>query len=103
MKIILDPNDIVRQALQAPAVREGLRDRRDIVLARARREAFAAGATEFAESLHAESGTRPGTKSPTGIKRPFERVIADSDDASDREHGNRGVPKQAILRRAMRR
>lgn len=101
-RILLNEQEIRQQAAQSSDVRNALRDKADRMLPRAQREALKAGAIEFARALRVETGTRPGTKSPTGFKRPFARVIADNDGASDTEHGNVGVPKQAILRRVMR-
>jgi hypothetical protein len=99
-KVVIDRNTIAKAAA-SPVVRQALRDKRDRVLARARRLAYTAGAPEFARSLRGEGGTRPGTKSPSGIRRPYERVIATSADAASREYGNKGVRKDAILRRSM--
>lgn len=87
-------------AARTPEVRMALRQKRDRVHARAYRLAIAAGAPKFARALRKEGGTRPGTKSPSGIRRPYERVIATSADASAQEYGDRNVRKAAILRRA---
>ncbi|MGU3409115.1 hypothetical protein ACLBWP_03325 [Microbacterium sp. M1A1_1b] len=88
------------EAAATPVVRAALRAKAKRVLPRAQRLAYAAGAKAFGDSLRIEEGTRPGTKSPSGIKRPFVRVIATSADAAAQEHGDVGVPKQAILRRS---
>jgi hypothetical protein len=88
------------EAAASPAVRAALRAKAKRVLPRAQRLAYAAGAKEFGDSLRIEEGTRPGTKSPSGIKRAYVRIIATSEDATAREHGDVGVPKQAILRRS---
>lgn len=92
---------IIDQAAASPKVKQALRDKRDRILPRAKRIAYSEGAKEFGDSLRAEDGVRPGTKSSGGYKRPFSRVIATSADATAREHGDVGVSKQAILRRAM--
>lgn len=103
MKIILDPKEISAQALASPQVRAGLRDRAAIALPRAKREALAAGDPEFAASLHIVEGTRPGAKSPTGIRRPFARVMGDRDFVGPRRSGAApSATKEVILRRAMR-
>jgi hypothetical protein len=88
-------------AARTPEVAKALKDRADRILPRAQRMAYAAGAKQFGDSLRVESGIRPGTKSREGVKRPFARVIAGSGDAEAQEYGDVGVPKQAILRRAM--
>ncbi|MBT1630454.1 hypothetical protein [Curtobacterium flaccumfaciens] len=99
-KVILG-RSITDQAAASPAVRRAIRDKADRILPRAQRLAYAAGAKAFGDSLRVEEGTRPGTKSSGGYKRPFARVIATSADATAVEHGDVGVSKQAILRRAM--
>jgi hypothetical protein len=93
--------ETINRAAQSPAVRRALQMKRDRVLARAQRLAIAAGLPEYGRSLRGEDGTRPGTRSPTGIKRPFSRVIATSADATSTEYGDQGVQKRAILRRSM--
>jgi len=92
--------DVTAQALKSPKVRAELRKRRDVVLDKAFRIAMAGGHTKFALALRAEDGTRPGTKSSSGIRRPYSRVIAGSADATSLEYGDVGVNRQAILRRA---
>ena len=99
-KVVLG-RGIIDQAAASPVVRRAIRDKADRILPRAQRLAYAAGAKAFGDSLRVEEGTRPGTKSSGGYKRPFARVIATSADATALEHGDVGVSKQAILRRAM--
>ena len=55
---------------------------------------------DYADSLPFETGTRPGTKSPTGVKRPYARVIAGSENAAEQEFGGKNMPKRGFLRRA---
>lgn len=98
-KVIIG-HDVVAAAMRSSKVRPALAARRDQVLGNARRIAAAAGAAAVARSLRSESGTRPGTKATTGIRRPFERVTATAPDAADREYGNVGVRRDAIMRRA---
>ena len=99
-KIVITP-ETLDQAARTAKVRQALLDKANRILPRAQRLAYAAGAKEFGDSLRVLSGTRPGTKSPEGVKRPFAQVIAGSEDAESQEYGDVGVPKQAILRRAM--
>lgn len=99
-KVVLG-GDIIGAASRTDAVRRALRDKADRILPRAQRLAYTAGAKRFGDSLHVEEGTRPGTKSSGGYKRPYARVIATSEDATAQEYGDAGVSKQAILRRAM--
>lgn len=93
--------DVIDRAARTDTVRKALADKADRILPRAKRLALSANMPDFAAALHREDGTRPGTKSEKGIKRPFSRVIADNEAAESQEHGNVGVPKAAILRRAM--
>lgn len=93
-------NSTLRRAMDHPDVRRRMQNKAERVAAMAGRLAIADGAPEFARSIRIERGTRPGSKSPRGIKRPYVRVIATSADAVAREHGDRSVRKAAILRRA---
>lgn len=96
----IEINDGVAQAMETDTVRAALAAVADGVLPRAVGLANAAGAYSFARSLHRESGTRPGSHAAGGLRRPFERVIADSEGAEAVEHGDVGVTRQAILARA---
>lgn len=99
-RILLNQKEINQRALQDPKVRKAIRDKAERMLPVAQRAALSAGALDVARSMKVEAGMRPGTKSPTGLKRPFARVVADDPQGS--EHGNRGVPKIAFLRKSMR-
>lgn len=85
------PNPQVRKALNATARR---------LLPIVRRIAYQEHAPDYADSVRIETGTRPGAKSPTGVKRPYARVIAGDETAEAREFGGQGMPKQGFLRRA---
>lgn len=92
--------DLIRTAMNDPAVRAELRSLGRAVMDEVEREARAAGLIEFADGVRLETGQRPGTKSPEGLARPFARVLVASADALQQEYGDVGVEKQAILRRA---
>lgn len=97
-KVIISRQTIDEIQRSSP-VRSRLESKGARVLARARTLAFAEGMPEFARRLRLVTGTRPGTKSPTGIRRSFVQVVAP--EGADEEYGNRGVTRQAILRRSI--
>lgn len=86
---------------QSQPVTHALEQKAARMLPRAQRLAYSAGLPEFARSLRIESGIRPGTKSPKGLKRQYVRVIATSAGAADHEIGNRGISRAAVLRRSI--
>jgi len=98
---IVIPREFLDECARAPQVLEAMKAKCERILPRAQRLALAAGLTDFANGLYIETGVRPGTKSPEGVKRPYARVIAGSEDAEAVEYGDTTVAKQAILRRAM--
>lgn len=63
------------------------------ILEKAQELARAAGYDEYADQLRIETGERPRG-------RPYIRVIADTDDASDIEFGDTGTERLRILGRA---
>ena len=97
---VVDDEWIDRNVLQNPEVREALNDTAKRLLPICQRLAMQEGCDEFADSLRIETGTRPGTKSPTGIKRPYARVVAGSEDAAEQEHGSLRYPRHNFFRRA---
>ena len=97
---VVDDEWIDQNVLQNPDVREALNDTAKRLLPICQRLAYQEGCDEFADSLRIETGTRPGTKSPTGIKRPYARVIAGSEHASEQEHGSLRYPRHNFFRRA---
>lgn len=97
---VVDDDWIDRNVLQNPKVREALADTAKRLLPICQRLAYQEGCDEFADSLRIETGTRPGTKSPTGIKRPYARVIAGSEDAAEQEHGSLRYPRHNFMNRA---
>lgn len=99
-KLVL-PREFLDECARAPQVLAAMKAKCERILPRAQRLALAAGLTDFADGLHIETGVRPGTKSPEGVRRPFARVIAGSEDAEAVEYGDTTTAKQAILRRAM--
>lgn len=98
---VVDDEWIDHNVLQNPEVREALNDTAKRLLPICQRLAMQEGCDEFADSLRIETGTRPGTKSPTGIKRPYARVIAGSEDAAEQEHGSLRYPRHNFMNRAI--
>lgn len=96
----VDEKWLEKNILESPAVRQGLNDIAARLLPICQRLAYQEGCDDFADSLRIETGTRPGTKSPTGIKRPYARVIAGSEHASEQEHGSLRYPRHNFFRRA---
>lgn len=102
MPIPYVPDDlIIQQAAQSDSVRRALLAEAQRLLPIAQRIAYQEHATQFGDSLHIEVGTRPGTKARQGLKRPYARVIADSEDAEAQEHGTAQKAKTMILARAI--
>jgi len=104
MTRIVIGRETLDEAARSPEVAAALLAAAQRILPRAQRLAYAAGEKRFADALRVESGVRPGTKSPTGVKRPFARVIAGSEDAEEVEFGGSTKGNNApgaILRRAM--
>lgn len=95
------PRGLIDQIQRSSPVTNALEAKAARMLPRAQRNAINAGLPKFARSLRIERGVRPGTKSPTGLKRQFVRIIATSEDAADYERGNRGVTRAAVLRRSI--
>lgn len=95
---IKQTNDV----LASKPVRATVQARADRILPTARSIAFSSGARAFGNSLRAESGIRPGAKSPTGIKRPFTRITGDVTEDIKRADARSKLSRQQILRRATR-
>ncbi|MDU3736497.1 MAG: hypothetical protein E6586_08730 [Bifidobacterium scardovii] len=91
---------IQQNVLANPGVRKALNATARRLLPIAKRIAYKEHAPDYADSLRIETGTRPGTKSPTGVKRPYARVIAGSENAAEQEFGGKNMPKRGFLRRA---
>lgn len=96
----VDDDWMDRNVLQNQEVRQALSDTARRLLPICQRLALQEGCPRFADSLRVETGTRPGTKSPTGIKRPYARVIAGSEDAGEQEHGSLRYPRHNFMNRA---
>lgn len=93
-------NDKINEIMASPAVRKALANKAHRIQPRAASIANSAGAEAFAKALRVETGTRPGAQSPTGLKRPYARVIADMDDASRDADRGAALSRTKILRRA---
>lgn len=94
--------ETLNAALDTPAVRAALRAKARRVLPRAQRFAYEAGAPEFAEALHLDEGTRPGTLSDGGLKRPYARITADVTEEMRLRDGRPAMTRKTILRRSAR-
>lgn len=91
---------ILNEAMGKPKVRAALKAKADRMLPTAKAVALSVGATEFADALRIAEGTRPGTNSPSGFKRPFARVIADVTPEMKKKDGRTQLTRQQILRRS---
>lgn len=88
------------QVIRSPQVRAALRAQGRILLPRAQRVAAQANAPLLGKALRMVDGTRPGTKSPTGLRRPYVRVTADLTDPILKEARQAKLSPQKIMRRA---
>lgn len=89
-------------ALESSSVRARVDARAEAVLARAQRLALAAGAYEMAKELRIVRGVRPGSKSPTGIERPYSRVVAELSPEQRAADAGAKLTHRQIMRRAFR-
>lgn len=86
-------NQTVQSALNAKARR---------IAPIVKRIALKEGDQRYAESVRVVQGRRPGTKSPTRLRRPYARVIIGDEHADAKEYGDgRIYPKKGYLRRAI--
>lgn len=86
-------NQTVQSALNAKARR---------IAPIVKRIALKEGDRHYAESVRVVQGRRPGTKSPTHLRRPYARVIIGDEHADAKEYGDgRIYPKKGYLRRAI--
>lgn len=96
-KAVVNERALQAQVFAAPIVRESLASRARIALPAAQREAINAGAPGWARKLRLEEGVRPGTKSPTRIRRPYARVIGPREVTE----GDKPIDRGRILRRVV--
>jgi hypothetical protein len=87
-------HQIVDQAAHSEPVRQALNRKADRVKARAALLAAKTGMPGFSRSMTIQAGTRPGEKSPTGIKRMYSEV---GGTVPDGEHGTI-TPMQVMSR-----
>lgn len=92
-------DEMFNQVMQSPTVQNRLRDKAARILPRARAIALSDGQAEFAKALEITPGIRPGTKSPTGLKRSYARVGA-SITPDVKKDGYGKLSRQQVLRRA---
>lgn len=97
----VDDEWIQKNVLENPQVTSALMSTAQRLLPITKRIAYQDGASDFADSLRIETGVRPGAKSPTGIRRPYVRIIAGSEDASAQEFGDGKLPKKRLFGRAV--
>lgn len=91
--------EALNEALQSAKVKGALAARANRVLPAAKATAYGAGADKFADALHVEAGTRPGTGAKDGLKRPYARVIAELTPEIRSETRSAKLSRQRILRR----
>lgn len=89
-----------RNVLANPAVQSALDAKARRLAPIVQRIALKEGDTRYAESVRVEHGRRPGSKSPSRIRRPYARVIVGDEKALEKEYGGR-LPKKGFLRRAI--
>lgn len=99
-KIVVDPSWIDAQILSNPTVQQALNDGARRMAPIVQQIAYKEGDKRYAESVRVTAGRRPGTKSPTHMRRPFARVTVGDPDADMKEYGGR-LPKKGFLRRAV--
>jgi hypothetical protein len=92
----------IEQAMNLPAVRDGLDAKGRRMLPRAQRVAAASGAAELAKALRLERGQRPGSKAAGGVRRPFTRITADMTDEMKMRDARARLTRRQILWRAAR-
>lgn len=85
--------------LQSAKVRNALEARAARALPAIKATAYSAGADKFAEALHVESGTRPGTGAKDGLKRPYARVIAVITPELRKADAGASLSRRKIMRR----
>lgn len=90
---------LINQAMGSNKVHAALKAKADRVLPRAKAIAYSVGASEFADALEVREGTRPGTNSPSGFKRPYARVVATVTPELKKKDGRTSLTRQQILRR----
>ena len=96
-KAVVNERALQAQVFASPIVRARLLSRARVALPAAQREAIAAGAPGWARKLRLEQGVRPGAKSPTGIRRPYARIIGPREVTE----GDKPIDRQRILRRVV--
>lgn len=96
-KAVVNERALQAQVFGSPVVMARLVARARVALPAAQREAITAGAPGWARKLRIEEGVRPGAKSPTGIRRPYARVIGPR-AVTD---GDKPIDRQRILRRVV--
>lgn len=92
----------IAAAMQHPEVLRQLRERAERMLPRAERIAHQAGASAFAETLHVETGVRPGAKAKDGLERPYARVVGHTNEEISAADAAARLTRRQILRRAAR-
>ncbi len=90
----------INEIMASDAVRDALERKAARVLPRARAIAYSSEAPKLAAALETVPGTRPGTNSPTGLKRPYVRVGAVLTDEIIEEGKRARLSRVKILRRA---
>lgn len=87
------------EILQSQTVRQALQAKARRILPMAKAIALSDGQSKFANALTVTDGTRPGTHSPTGLKRSYARIGAEITEDMQTERSYK-LTRQQILRRA---
>ena len=90
----------INTVLASATVRAALEARARRMAPTARATARAAGAPKAAAAITYRTGTRPGTKSPTGLKRSYARIVLTIDKDVSAELKRARLSPTKLLRRA---
>ena len=94
---------IVVEAMDHPDVAAAIANKARRVLTRAQYEAYKAGRINFGDQLRIQTGTRPGAKSPTGLRRPYARITSTiTTEQHEADNRTAKVSRTNILRRSAR-
>lgn len=92
----------LNEVVQSPSVVKRLENRAAATLHRTRAIALRAGATGFARALRVTTGTRPGTRARSGLKRTYARVGAPVNRSIQLTDSRSTLSRRQILRRGSR-
>ncbi|MBM6622669.1 hypothetical protein JTF08_13720 [Micrococcaceae bacterium RIT802] len=90
----------INEMMGSPAVRKAVAAKAARVLPRAKSLAYSSGADGTGKALEVIEGVRPGTKSPSGLRRPYARIRVEvTDEVREQDRGSK-LSRRQILRRS---